>query len=177
MAGSGRDSVAAVRADARSAPGSGRTWGGGPVIKIRYAELPAGLHVAIGIKGSSTIIYLQPGLTPEQRQQALTLARRSARLGHAPRLPAFGLAAAVSADRARMTVRAAAGAVRKHPLAALPLLVLAAGLAAMLVMAAFGHTSPPPHRRPVPGSLLHQPSGARPCQLQIRLAADWRGSG
>jgi hypothetical protein len=147
------------------------------VIKIRYAELPAGLHVAIGIKGSSTIIYLQPGLTPEQRQQALALARRSARLGHAPRLPAFGLAAAVSIDRARMTVRAAAGAVRKHPLAALPLLVLADGLVTMLVMAAFGHTAPAPHRRPVPGSLLHQPSGSRPCQVQIQLAVHRPGGG
>lgn len=115
------------------------------MVKIRYAELPAGLHVAIGVRDADTVVYLQPGLTPEQRKQALERARRSARLGHAPRLPALGLAAAIGADRLRTTARAAAAVARRHPVLVLPLVVLAAGLVAMLMMAALGHGAPPRH--------------------------------
>jgi hypothetical protein len=32
------------------------------LIKIRYADLPAGLHVRAECSGRSTIIYLLPGL-------------------------------------------------------------------------------------------------------------------
>ncbi|MBO0833638.1 MAG: hypothetical protein J2P28_11075 [Actinobacteria bacterium] len=98
------------------------------MVKIRYAELPAGLHVATEKRDGCTIIYLQPGLTPEQRKAALTLARRSARLGHGPSLPAIDMVLAVAADRTRTTARTAGRAMRKHPLLMLPVLALIAGL-------------------------------------------------
>jgi hypothetical protein len=38
------------------------------VIKIRYADLPGGLHIRAVARGKDTIIYLLPGLTAYQRQ-------------------------------------------------------------------------------------------------------------
>ena len=52
------------------------------MIKIRYADLPAGLHIRAVARGKDTIIFLLPGLTPPQRQAALRRARSSARMGH-----------------------------------------------------------------------------------------------
>jgi hypothetical protein len=37
------------------------------VIKIRYADLPGGLHVRAETRGKDTIVCLLPGLTLEQR--------------------------------------------------------------------------------------------------------------
>jgi hypothetical protein len=51
------------------------------MVRIRYAELPVGLHVATRSYGHCTVVYLLPGLTPEQRRAALTFAKRSARAG------------------------------------------------------------------------------------------------
>ncbi len=56
------------------------------MIKIRYTDLPAGLHIGGGPR-KDTVIYLLPGLTAAQRQAALRRARSSARMGHGPRLP------------------------------------------------------------------------------------------
>ena len=41
------------------------------MIKIRYADLPAGLHIRAVARGKDTVIYLLPGLTAAQRQAAL----------------------------------------------------------------------------------------------------------
>jgi hypothetical protein len=94
------------------------------VIKIRYADLPAGLHIRTAARGKDTIIYLLPGLTAAQRQAALRRARSSARMGHGPRLSAAGVLGAVMADRIRTTVRNGAAAMRGHPAIFVPPLVI-----------------------------------------------------
>ena len=97
------------------------------MIKIRYADLSAGLHVQAECSGRSTIIYLVPGLTHTERQAALLRARRNATMGRGPRLPAAGVAAAVVRDRVWTTVRNGAAAVRAHPLLlVVPLVLIAA---------------------------------------------------
>jgi hypothetical protein len=94
------------------------------VIKIRYADLPGGLHVRAVAHGKDTIVYLVPGLTVAQRQAALRRVRSSARMGHGPPLSAAGLAYALMADRMRTTVRNAAAAMRVHPAMFVPLIVI-----------------------------------------------------
>ena len=42
------------------------------MVKIRYSELPAGLHVRAEARGRDTVIYLLPGLTPAQRRAIVT---------------------------------------------------------------------------------------------------------
>ena len=85
------------------------------MIKIRYSDLPGGLHVRVAASGNDTIIYLLPGLTTVQRRAALRRARSSARMGHGPDLPGAGVAGAVMADGVRTTLRNVAGAMRIHP--------------------------------------------------------------
>jgi hypothetical protein len=104
------------------------------MVKIRYAELPAGLHVATEADDRCTIVYLKPGLTRAQRKDALTVARRSARFGHGPSLPPLDMAFALAADRTRTTARIAATATRKHPLLLLPVLGLVAGIIAVGIL-------------------------------------------
>jgi hypothetical protein len=94
------------------------------VIKIRYADLPAGLHIHTVSRGSDTIIYLLPGLTAAQRQAALRRARSGARMGHGPRLPVAGVLGAVMMDRIRTTIRNGAAAMRGHPAILVPPLVI-----------------------------------------------------
>jgi hypothetical protein len=94
------------------------------VIRIRYADLPAGLHIQVVARGKDTIVYLLPGLTNAQRQAALRRARTSGRMGQGPRLPAAGVAAAKSLDRVRTTVRNGAAAVRAHPAVFVPPVVI-----------------------------------------------------
>jgi hypothetical protein len=94
------------------------------VIKIRYADLPGGLHVRAVAQGKDTIVYLVPGLTVAQRQAALRRVRSSARMGHGPPLSTAGLAYALMADRMRTTVRNAAAAMRVHPAMFVPLIVI-----------------------------------------------------
>jgi len=115
------------------------------MVKIRYAELPAGLHVATEADDRCTIVYLKPGLTHAQRKDALTVARRSARFGHGPSLPTLDMAFALAADRTRTTGRIVASAMRKHPLLLLPLLVMILGIiaAGILASAAVGVSVPP----------------------------------
>jgi hypothetical protein len=100
------------------------------MITIRYADLPEGLHAQAEARGRRTVIYLRPGLTPEQRRHGLRRARQSGRMGYGPRLPAVWLALAVFGDVVRGTVRNAAAAVRTHPLGSV---LLAAGVAAAMV--------------------------------------------
>ncbi|MGE5136950.1 MAG: hypothetical protein ACM32E_29155 [Gemmatimonadota bacterium] len=97
------------------------------MIKIRYASLPEGLHIQARRESGHTIIYLRPGLTSDQRREALRRARQSARMGHGPKLPAPGLARALAADRAMSTLRNAGAAVRQHPFGAGMLAALLAG--------------------------------------------------
>jgi hypothetical protein len=104
------------------------------LIRIRYADLPAGLHVRVEAKGRSTIIYLLPGLTHTERRAALQRARSNAGLGHGPRLPAASVAAAVVRDRVGITARNGAAAFRAHPLLLVPLVVVAASATLAYVM-------------------------------------------
>jgi hypothetical protein len=105
------------------------------MVKIRYTELPAGLHVSAEKHGRHTIIYLLPGLPPAPRRAALIRVRSSARMGHGPSLPAVSMVAALGADRLRTTVSNGAAAMRGHPLLLLPpLVVLVSGAIVFLLM-------------------------------------------
>jgi hypothetical protein len=106
------------------------------VIKIRYADLPGGLHIRAVARGKDTVVYLVPGLTAMQRQAALRRIRSSARMGHGPRLPAAGLAGAVMLDRVRTTVRNAAAAMWAHPTILVPpiVIIVSAAIAYMLLV-------------------------------------------
>ena len=106
------------------------------MIKIRYADLPAGLHIRAVARGKDTLIYLLPGLTSAQRQAALRRARSSARMGQGPRLPVAGVLGAVMVDRMRTTVRNGAAAMRGHPAILVPplVIVLSAAVAYILLV-------------------------------------------
>src|SRR5580693_9092317 len=107
---------------------------GPSLIKIRYADLPAGLHVRAEANGRSTVIYLLPGLSHTERRAALLRARSSASMGHGPRLPAAGVAAAVARDRVAATARNGAAAFRVHPLLLVPPMLMAASATLAYVM-------------------------------------------
>lgn len=109
------------------------------MVRIRYSELPAGLHVRVQADGRSTVIYLLPGLTPQQRHAALLRARSSARMGHGPSLPALAMARAIAADRIRTTAHNGLAATRRHPMLLLPPLVLMVSGAVVLVLVSFGN--------------------------------------
>jgi hypothetical protein len=94
------------------------------VVKIRYAELPGGLHVRVVARGRDAIIYLLPGLNMDQRRAALRRARSTARMGHGPPLSGAGVAGAVVADRVLTTTRNAAFALRVHPVMFVPLIAI-----------------------------------------------------
>jgi hypothetical protein len=104
------------------------------MVRIRYSELPAGLHVSAKRHGGRTTIYLLPGLTAAERKAALARVRSSARLGHGPPLPAAGMAVAVGVDRARTTMRNGAFAMRSHPVLLLPPLILLMSSAIVFVL-------------------------------------------
>lgn len=84
------------------------------MIKIRYTDLPQGLHAQVRTSGRP-VIYLLPGLTPAQRRDALRRLVLTSRQGYGPRLRATGVAAAVARDVAKTTARNALAAVRCHP--------------------------------------------------------------
>ncbi|MBV9381057.1 MAG: hypothetical protein JOY82_19095 [Streptosporangiaceae bacterium] len=85
------------------------------MIRIRYRDLPPGLHALAEVTGQSAIIYLLPGLTAAQRKAALRRLRHEARMGLGPMLPATHLAVALTADRARAAARNLIAIVRLHP--------------------------------------------------------------
>ncbi len=127
------------------------------MVKIRYAELPAGLHVATEAGDRCTIVYLKPGLTREQRKDALIVARRTALFGHGPSLPTLDMAFALAADRTRTSARIVTWAMRKHPLLLLPVVALVAGIIAAGVLASAEMVSaPPPHIGSAPSNDLSQ---------------------
>jgi hypothetical protein len=106
------------------------------LIKIRYSDLPAGLHVRAEAHGRGATIYLLPGLTPTERRAALLRARRNANMGHGPRLPATGVAIAVAADRVSATLRNGAAAFRAHPLLLLPPLIIVVSATLVYILTA-----------------------------------------
>jgi hypothetical protein len=116
------------------------------VIKIRYTDLPAGVHVHATTRGRHTVVFLLHGLTPAQRQAAIRRARGAARVGQGPPLPQAALARALAADRLRATVRNGFGAMRMHPAIFFPPLVIAlsAAVAYLLLVSAPIHLTPGP---------------------------------
>ena len=151
------------------------------MVKIRYTELPAGLHVAVRAQGRSTVIYLLPGLTPDQRRAALARARSSGLIGQGPLLPPFALARAMAADRAVTLTRNGVLAMRGHPMLLLPpLIVLVSGAIVFTLMsfvtlrvggrprgqaaqASFGDRSTPDHD---PSRRRHISARSGPCCRQ-----------
>jgi hypothetical protein len=137
------------------------------MVKIRYAELPAGLHVVTEERDGCTFVFLQPGLTPQQRRAALAFARLSARLGHGASLPTVDLAFALAADRARTTGRNLVAALRRHPMLLLPLVAVVSGLIVVSMLSlvtvsadpptlpAVSRTTPVPESVPPPRSVDH----------------------
>jgi hypothetical protein len=113
------------------------------VIKIRYSDLPGGLHVRVDVQGRHTILYLLPGLTAAQRKAAIRRASNAARMGHGPGLPAVGVARALAADRIRTTVRNGLAAMRMHPAIFFPpLVIIVAGAYLFLVSVSFRFIPP-----------------------------------
>jgi hypothetical protein len=115
------------------------------LIKIRYSNLPAGLHISVAARGPSTIIYLRPGLTLTQRRAALLRARQTASMGYGPSLPATGVAVAVMLDRLKVTSRNGAAATRSHPLLLLSALAMMTATAVLVMTAAVTITIRHPH--------------------------------
>jgi hypothetical protein len=107
------------------------------MVKIRYSELPAGLHVVAKACRRGTVVYLLPGLTQAQRRAALVRVRSSARMGHGPPMPTLSMALAVAADRARTTTRNGAAALRRHPMVLLPPLIAVLASAIVFVLMSF----------------------------------------
>ena len=113
------------------------------MVRIRYSDLPADVHVAITVSALNTIIYLLPGLSPAQRREALTRARSLARMRHGRKLHAASMARAILADRLRTSATTAAAAMRRHPVVLTAPLVVLAGAAVVLVAV----YAPPPIAR------------------------------
>lgn len=128
------------------------------MIKIRYADLPGGLHARAEARGRHTvIIYLLPGLTVSQRRAVLRRLRSSAQQGHGPLLSRTGIARAMVTDRIRTNFRNAAAALRVHPGMLTPPLVLTVAAAVafvLLVPVPVGINSAPPGN---PGASFRQP--------------------
>lgn len=134
------------------------------MIKIRYSDLPGGLHVRVGVHGRNTILYLLPGLTAAQRKAAIRRARSAARVGHGPGLPAPGVARALAADRIRTTVRNGLAAMRMHPAIFLPpLIIIVAVAAAYLLLVSVSVRFNPGHasERNVPVNINRSSRAAR----------------
>jgi hypothetical protein len=121
------------------------------MVKIRYAELPAGLHVVTEERDGCTVVYLQPGLTPAQRRSALTFARLSARMGQGASLPAIDLAFALAADRARTTGRTLGFALRRHPMLLVPLVAVVSGVIVVTMLSVVTVSASPASHPTYPG--------------------------
>jgi hypothetical protein len=110
------------------------------MIKVQYRgpdELAPGLHAAAERHGRSTVVYLLPGLTAQQRRAALRRLRLSARRGYGPRLPAPQLALALLADRIRTMLGQAGAAFRLHPAGTtVPVMVVSGGAIVFLALSA-----------------------------------------
>jgi hypothetical protein len=131
--------------------------------KIRYSELPSGLHVSASKHGRRTIIYLKPGLTPAERHAALIRVRSSGRMGHGPQLHALGMTVAIGADSIRTTTRNGVAAVRGHPLLLLPPLILLVSTAIVFILMSFVTLTIAP-REPQAAGTVRGLVGASPSQ-------------
>ena len=89
------------------------------MVKIRYAELPDGMHAQVQGGGRRTVIYLAPGLSPVQRRAALRRLIRASRRGHGPRLRRPAVWSAAARDGCRATLRSGTTAARCHPVGSL----------------------------------------------------------
>jgi hypothetical protein len=104
------------------------------VIRIRYGDLPPGLHGKAERRPHGVTVCLLPGLTGSQRMAALRRLRQEASRGCGPALPAPQLAIALGWDRVRTVLRNAAAIVRLHPAASLLHAAGAGALMALFVM-------------------------------------------
>lgn len=127
------------------------------MVRIRYSELPVGLHVTAVTVGRHTAVYLLPGLTRAERKAALLRVRSSARVGHGPSLPAFALAKALAADRIRAALLTLAAAMRRHPVLLVPVTALVLSVTVLVI--AFGTAGATPG--PLAGQ-LSQPAVTSP---------------
>ena len=143
------------------------------MIKIRYSDLPGGLHVRVDVQGRHTILYLLPGLTAAQRKAAIRRASNAARVGHGPGLPALGVARALAADRIRTTVRNGLAAMRMHPAIFFPpLVIIVASAAAYLFFVSLSFRFVPP-RAPAHGRIAVGLSHGGPTvPPSVKLGAD-----
>ena len=117
------------------------------MIKIRYTDLPAGVHVRTTTRGRHTVVFLLHGLTPAQRKAAIRRAQGASRVGQGPPLPRAALARALAADRLRTTIRNGFGAMRMHPAIFFPplVIVMSAAVAYLLLVSVTIHFMPGPH--------------------------------
>ena len=106
------------------------------MIKIQYANLPAGLHVLTVVEGRHTILYLLPGLTTAERRAALGRARSNARVGYGPPLLARRVAVALVIDQIRRTAGNGYSALRVHPAFFVPVGALVASVAVTYLLLA-----------------------------------------
>jgi hypothetical protein len=132
------------------------------VIKIRYTDLPAGVHVRTTTRGRHTVVLLLPGLTPAQRKAAIRRAQGASRVGQGPPLPRAALARALAADRLRTTIRNGFGAMRMHPAIFFPplVIVLSAAAAYLLLVSVTIHIMPGPQPRGPGAVAAAVPGGA-----------------
>jgi hypothetical protein len=142
------------------------------VIKIRYSDLPAGLHVRTVVEGRHTILYLLPGLSAAARRAAIHRARSNARVGYGPRLPAAGVAFAVITDQFRTTLRNGLAAARLHPALAVPAAIVVLSVAVTYLL--FASVSIQLPAAAGPGHQFGVPLRAAPSDVQTWPAA--RGS-
>jgi hypothetical protein len=112
------------------------------MVRIRYSELPAGLHVTAVAVGRETVVYLLPGLTSAERKSALLRVRGSARFGHGPHLPAFALARALVADRLRAAMRTLAAVMRRHPVLLVPVMALMLSVTVLVIVSGTAGATP-----------------------------------
>lgn len=108
------------------------------MIRIRYTnELQPGLNGHAERLDRTTVVYLLPGLTPDERAATLRRLRQHGRMGRGPVLPRWQLGLAVLADRVRMAFGQAGAIVRTHPAGStLPVMAVSAAVAGFLLLSA-----------------------------------------
>lgn len=134
------------------------------MVKIRYSELPSGLHVRAMKHGRHAIIYLKPGLTPAERHAALIRVRSGSRMGLGPQLHALGMAVAIGADWIGTTTRHGVAAVRRHRVLLIPPLVLLVSAAIVFVLMSLVTLTQAPSRV----------AGTDPVSVPARAGSHWR---
>jgi hypothetical protein len=108
------------------------------VIRIRYSsELPPGLNGQASHAGRTTVVYLLPGLTPDQRAATLRRMRQHGRMDLGPRLPGMPLLLALLADRVKVAFGRAGAILRTHPAGStVPIMAVSAAVIGFLLLSA-----------------------------------------